>query len=61
MGVEGVEPTDAGAVRDGVLAYGALGVGGLKMKVHKAAVARLFERNDLVLDAEEVYELAQSS
>jgi hypothetical protein len=29
------------------------------MKVHKAAVALLFERNDLVLDAEEIFALAQ--
>ena len=28
------------------------------MKVHKAAVARLFERNDQVLDAEEIYAIA---
>jgi hypothetical protein len=60
LGIEGVEPGDRGADRDGVVAYGALGVGGLKMKVHKAAVARLFERNDQVLDAEEVYAIAQS-
>jgi hypothetical protein len=60
LGIEGVEAGDKGAERDGVSAYGALGVGGLKMKVHRAAVARLFERNDLVLDAEEVYALAQS-
>jgi hypothetical protein len=58
-GIEGIEPTDNGVVRDGVLAFGALGVGGLKMKIHKAAIARLFERNDLVLDAEEVFALAQ--
>jgi methylenetetrahydrofolate/methylenetetrahydromethanopterin dehydrogenase (NADP+) len=59
-GIEGVEPTDNGVVRDGVLAFGALGIGGLKMKIHKAAIARLFERNDLVLDAEEVLALAQA-
>ena len=29
------------------------------MKIHKAAVARLFESNDQVLDAEEVYAIAQ--
>ena len=28
------------------------------MKAHKAAIARLFERNDAVLDAEEIYDLA---
>jgi len=32
-------------------AYGSLGIGGLKMKLHKACIAKLFERNDLVLDA----------
>ncbi len=60
LGIEGVEVTDKGAEREGVLCYGAVGVGDTKMKVHKAAVARLFERNDQVLDAEEVYALAQS-
>jgi hypothetical protein len=57
-GIEGIEAMDAGAKRDGVIGYGALGVGGTKMKVHKAAIGKLFERNDQVLDAEEVYELA---
>lgn len=59
-GIEGVEAMDNGTTRDGILAFGALGVGGLKMKVHKAAIARLFERNDLVMNAEEVLALAQS-
>jgi hypothetical protein len=58
-GIEGVEPMDAGTKREGVICYGALGVGATKMKVHKAAIARLFEKNDQVLDAEEVYELAR--
>ena len=58
-GIEAVEAMDNGAQRDGVLCFGALGIGGLKMKVHKAAIAKLFERNDLVLDAEEVFALAQ--
>jgi methylenetetrahydrofolate/methylenetetrahydromethanopterin dehydrogenase (NADP+) len=57
-GLEGVEAPDDGVPRDGVVAFGALGIGGLKMKLHKAAIARLFERNDLVLDAEEIYDLA---
>src|SRR5262245_30250044 len=34
-GIEGVEPIDKGVERDGVTCYGALGVGGTKMKVHK--------------------------
>lgn len=59
MGIEGVEASDQGKERDGVVCYGALGVGGTKMKIHKAAVAKLFDRNDQVLDAEEVYAIAQ--
>jgi hypothetical protein len=57
-GIEGVEAADNGTPREGVAAFGALGIGGLKMKAHKAALARLFEQNDLVLDAEEIYDLA---
>lgn len=60
LGIEGVEVSDAGIERDGVLGYGAIGVGGTKMKIHRAAVARLFESNDQVLDAEEVYALAKT-
>lgn len=57
VGIEGVEPTDSGVEKDGVIEYGAIGVGDLKMKIHKRAVTRLFEANDLLLDAEEVLEL----
>ena len=56
LGIEGIEVTDDGAERDGVTVFGALGVGSLKMKIHKACIARLFERNDLVLDAETIAE-----
>jgi hypothetical protein len=58
LGIEGVEATDNGELRERIPAFGALGIGGLKMKAHKAAIARLFERNDQVLDAEEIYDLA---
>jgi NADPH:quinone reductase-like Zn-dependent oxidoreductase len=57
-GIEGVELNDKGAERNGIVRYGALGVGGTKMKVHKAALAKLFEANNLTLDVEEVYNLA---
>lgn len=59
LGVEGIEPPDDGVIRDGVTCFGALGVGNLKMKLHKACIAQLFERNDVVLDAETIYALAQ--
>lgn len=56
-GIEGVEPTDHGRQVDSVVQYGALGVGKMKMRIHKAAIARLFEANDLVLDAPEVFQI----
>lgn len=58
LGVEGVEVTDKAALRDGNACYGAIGVGDTKMKAHKAAVAKLFDSNDQVMDAEEVYRIA---
>ena len=60
LGVEGVEVTDDGAEREGVTTFGALGIGNLKMKIHKACIARLFEKNDLILDAESIAELADN-
>jgi hypothetical protein len=57
-GIEGIEVTDKATERDGILCYGAIGVGDTKMKIHKAAIARIFESNDQVMDAEEVYGLA---
>jgi hypothetical protein len=59
-GIGGIKASDDGKVREGKLAYGALGIGGLKMKIHRAAVARLFEQNDLVLDTEGVYQIAKT-
>jgi hypothetical protein len=59
VGIEGIDVTDDGVDRDGVKTFGALGVGGLKMKIHKACIARLFERNDLVFDAETIFDLAR--
>lgn len=59
-GVGGIKPTDDGKQREGRLAFGALGIGGLKMKIHRAAVAKLFEQNDLVLDVEEIYDIGKA-
>lgn len=58
-GIGGVEVTDKAKDRGSLITYGAVGVGGLKMKIHKAAVRRLFESNDLVLDADEIFSLGK--
>jgi len=60
LGIGGIQPQDKAAERDGQICYGAIGVGGTKMKLHKAAIRRLFESNDAVLDAEEIYALGAS-
>jgi hypothetical protein len=59
LGIEGVAPTDRGTDRDGVRAWGALGVGATKMKIHKKAIQALFTANDKVLDAEQVLEIGR--
>jgi hypothetical protein len=59
LGVEGVEVNDDGETREGAIAFGALGVGNFKMKLHKECIARLFTRSDLVLDAETIEDVAK--
>ncbi len=58
-GIAGVELTDKGTERDGVVCHGALGVGGMKMKIHKLALQRLFDSNDHILDTAAIFEIGQ--
>jgi hypothetical protein len=58
-GIEGVGLTDRAASSHGKILFGALGFGALKLAVHRACIARLFEQNDLVLDADEIYGIAK--
>ncbi|MGC1387034.1 MAG: methylene-tetrahydromethanopterin dehydrogenase N-terminal domain-containing protein [Steroidobacteraceae bacterium] len=59
-GIEGVAMSDRGTQSHGKILFGALGFGALKLALHRACIARLFEQNDLVLDAEEIYVLAKT-
>ncbi len=59
LGIEGIKPGDDFADYEGKCVLGALAIGNPKMKVHKACIAKLFERNDLVLDIEGVYSVAK--
>ena len=59
LGIEGIEATDKGKDYNGKLAFGALGIGGLKLKLHRACIAKMFESADGVYDAEEIYALAK--
>ena len=60
-GIEGIELTDKGKQRGNRVDYGALGVGGLKMKIHKACIAAMFESNQLFLDCHEMLAIGRES
>jgi len=58
-GIAGIDVMDKAKERDGPVCYGAIGIGGTKMKIHRAAIQQLFTANNLVLDAEEVFAIGQ--
>jgi methylenetetrahydrofolate/methylenetetrahydromethanopterin dehydrogenase (NADP+) len=58
-GIEGIGMSDRGVASHGKTIFGPLGFGALKLAVHRACIARLFEHNDLMLDAAEIYAVAK--
>ena len=60
-GIAGVGVMDSAVTwGNGTICFGAIGVGGFKMKIHKRALQMLFDSNDLVLEVEEIYAIGQS-
>lgn len=59
-GIEGIGVTDKAVARGDRFDYGAIGVGGLKMKIHRESIQSLFTRNDLYLDAEEIFAVGEN-
>ena len=59
-GIAGIGQGDRGASKHGKIVFGPLGFGALKLGLHRACVARLFEANDAVLDVEEIYAIAKN-
>jgi hypothetical protein len=59
-GIEGVGMSDRGATAHGKILFGPLGFGALKLALHRACIGRLFEQNDLLLDADEIYAIAKT-
>ena len=59
LGIEGVELNDKAKEIGGKKAFGAIGFGGLKISVHRECVSRLFNSNDGIFDAEEIYRIAK--
>jgi len=60
LGIEGTDMMDRGKDRNGKIIWGAIGLGTLKLGLHRACIAKLFERNDQILDAEEIFALAKT-
>lgn len=58
-GISGIQVTDHATDRKGRLDYGALGVGGLKMKIHKASIRELFQSNTHFIDATRMMDIGR--
>jgi glutamyl-tRNA reductase len=58
-GIAGIGPMDKATEKNGRIVYGAIGVGGLKMKIHREALRSLFETNDQALEAAEILAIGQ--
>lgn len=59
-GIAGIMATDKARVDGRGFLYGALGVGGTKMKIHRAAIGRIFESPAVCLDAEDLLAIGES-
>lgn len=59
-GIEGIDLMDRDTERAGKRTFGGIGIGAWKLRIHRACIAQLFERNDRVLDAEAIYAVAKS-
>jgi methylenetetrahydrofolate/methylenetetrahydromethanopterin dehydrogenase (NADP+) len=60
LGIGGIEAIDKAKERHGKIVIGALGLGGLKLKLHRACIGQLFEGSDQVFDAENIYVQAKA-
>lgn len=59
LGFGGIKARDKGELRHGKLVFGALGIGNLKLALHRACISRMFEKNDQIFDCEEIYAIAR--
>lgn len=59
LGIGGTDMMDKGIERHGKIIWGAIGFGALKLALHRACIAKLFEDNKQVFDAENIFALAK--
>jgi hypothetical protein len=60
LGIGGIEATDKAKERHGKIVIGALGLGGLKLKLHRACIGQMFESSNQIFDAENIYAQAKA-
>jgi hypothetical protein len=60
LGIAGVDMMDKAVNRHGKTVYGAIGFGGLKLQVHRACIGKLFDSDNQIFDAEEIYAIAKT-
>ena len=59
VGIAGIESMDKGESRHSKICYGAIGIGQLKMKIHKRCIAALFESNEHSLGTDEIFQIGE--
>lgn len=59
-GIDGIAGPDKARPDGAAVVYGALGVGGTKMKIHRAAIARVFESTAAFLDAPDLLAIGET-
>lgn len=59
VGIGGSDMMDRGIERHGKIIWGAIGFGTLKLALHRACIAKLFEDNTQIFDAELIFKLAK--
>ena len=60
LGIDKTKPHWNGKEVGGKVIFGALAIGGVKMKIHRNCLVSLFKRNDMVIDVEQVYDIAKA-
>ncbi len=58
-GIAGIGAMDKAKRFGQTICYGAIGVGGLKMKIHRSAIQKLFQSNDQTLEVEEIFAIGK--
>ncbi|MGK0298463.1 MAG: hypothetical protein ACI9XC_002085 [Gammaproteobacteria bacterium] len=58
VGIQGIAMSDRGETRNGKTTWGSIGFGPSKLTLQRLCVTRLFEQNDLVLDVDDIFKMA---